>query len=404
MLSYIDPGTGSMLFSVLIGIIGALLYSIRKMVIWIQFILSGGREAKMNKNKLPYVIYSDSKRYWNTFEPICNEFENREIPLTYMTSSSDDDALKKNYKYIKCEYIGEGNKAFAKLNLLNATILLSTTPGLDVYQWKRSKNVDWYIHIPHAPSDLTLYRMFGIDYYDAILTSGQYQIDQIRNLEEKRGLPEKEMKIVGIPYLDSMKNRLNTIDEVINKETTVLLAPSWGPSGILSKYGERFIDALIDTGYHIIVRPHPQSFTSEKKLINKLMDKYTKIEWNRDNDNFEVLRKSDILISDFSGIIFDYVLVFDKPVIYADTNFDDSIYDSCWLDDKPWTFKTLPRIGQMLKEEDIYNIKSIIDECIDSKKYQMARNQAREETWQYQQDGAVNIVDYIVDIKGKMDK
>ena len=124
MLSYIDPGTGSMLFSVLIGIIGALLYSIRKMVIWIQFILSGGREAKMNKNKLPYVIYSDSKRYWNTFEPICNEFENREIPLTYMTSSSDDDALKKNYKYIKCEYIGEGNKAFAKLNLLNATILL----------------------------------------------------------------------------------------------------------------------------------------------------------------------------------------------------------------------------------------------------------------------------------------
>ena len=212
------------------------------------------------------------------------------------------------------------------------------------------------------------------------------------------------MKIVGIPYLDSMKNRLNTIDEVINKETTVLLAPSWGPSGILSKYGERFIDALIDTGYHIIVRPHPQSFTSEKKLINKLMDKYTKIEWNRDNDNFEVLRKSDILISDFSGIIFDYVLVFDKPVIYADTNFDDSIYDSCWLDDKPWTFKTLPRIGQMLKEEDIYNIKSIIDECIDSKKYQMARNQAREEAWQYQQDGAVNIVDYIVDIKGKMDK
>ena len=290
------------------------------------------------------------------------------------------------------------------MNLLNATILLSTTPGLDVYQWKRSKNVDWYIHIPHAPSDLTLYRMFGIDYYDAILISGQYQIDQIRNLEEKRGLPEKEMKIVGIPYLDSMKNRLNTIDEVINKETTVLLAPSWGPSGILSKYGERFIDALIDTGYHIIVRPHPQSFTSEKKLINKLMDKYTKIEWNRDNDNFEVLRKSDILISDFSGIIFDYVLVFDKPVIYADTNFDDSIYDSCWLDDKPWTFKTLPRIGQMLKEEDIYNIKSIIDECIDSKKYQMARNQAREEAWQYQQDGAVNIVDYIVDIKGKMDK
>ena len=30
------------------------------------------------------------------------------------------------------------------------------------------------------------------------------------------------------------------------------------------------------------------------------------IEWNRDADNFEVLRKSDIMISDYSGVIFDF--------------------------------------------------------------------------------------------------
>ena len=35
-----------------------------------------------------------------------------------------------------------------------------------------------------------------------------------------------------------------------------------------------------------------------------------KFSWNRDTDNFEVLRQSDILISDFSGVIFDYALVF----------------------------------------------------------------------------------------------
>lgn len=396
MLLYIDPGTGSMLFTILIGVIGAAFYALRNLIVKIQFVLSGGREAKMNENKLPYVIYTDSKRYWNSFESICDEFEKRGLPLTYMTSSPDDEALEKDYKHVKCEFIGEGNKAFAKLNLLNASVLLSTTPGLDVYQWKRSRNVDWYVHIPHAAGDLTMYRMFGIDYYDSILTCGQYQIDQIRDLEHVRNLPEKEMEIVGIPYLDAMKRRLDAAAPLENHEKTVLLAPSWGPSAILSKYGERMIDALLATGYHIVVRPHPQSFTSEKDMLDKLMDKYPALEWNKDNDNFEVLRRADILISDFSGVIFDYALVFDKPVIYADTQFDDAIYDCCWLEDETWTFQTLPRIGQSLKEEDIDNIKSVIDECIASEKYQAARDRAREEAWQCQLDGAANITDYMI--------
>ena len=83
--------------------------------------------------------------------------------------------------------------------------MLSTTPSLDVYQWKRSRDVSWYVHIPHAPNDITLYRMFGIDYYDAILLSGEYQVEQVRKLEKLRGLPEKELKLVGIPYMDEMK-------------------------------------------------------------------------------------------------------------------------------------------------------------------------------------------------------
>ena len=72
------------------------------------------------------------------------------------------------------------------------------------------------------------------------------------------------------------------------------------------EYGKKIIDVLLQTGYHIIVRPHPQSFTSEKDLMEGLMKEYPdseQLEWNRDADNFEVLKRSDILISDFSGVI-----------------------------------------------------------------------------------------------------
>ena len=101
-----------------------------------------------------------------------NELDKNDVEIVYMTCSEDDPAFKRTFKHIKCEYIGEGNKAFSKLNLLNAYVVFATTPSLDVFQWKRSKNVDCYIHIMHAAKDLTMYRMYGTDHYDAFILAG----------------------------------------------------------------------------------------------------------------------------------------------------------------------------------------------------------------------------------------
>ena len=51
---YIDPGTGSMLFTVLIGVIGAAVYSLRMLWIKLRFVLSGGKAEKQ------YISASDS--------------------------------------------------------------------------------------------------------------------------------------------------------------------------------------------------------------------------------------------------------------------------------------------------------------------------------------------------------
>ena len=129
------------------------------------------------------------------FEPICDEFEKRGINLVYMTASEDDAALEKNYQYISRQFIGNGNKAFVTMNMLKANIVLSTTPGLDVYQWKRSRDAKWYVHIIHAANDATRYRMFGLDYYDAILLTGPFQAEALRKLEQMRNLPERELPV-----------------------------------------------------------------------------------------------------------------------------------------------------------------------------------------------------------------
>ena len=400
-MCYIDPGTGSMLFTIFIGIVTSLMFLWKKLVLKLKFILHGGR-AEASKERYPYVIFSDSKRYWNVFQPICEEFEKRRIPLEYLTASPDDPALMEKYQYVHCQFIGENNKAYAKLNMMDAGVLLSTTPGLDVYQWKRSQNVGWYVHTFHAVDEGTGYRMFGMDYYDAVLLTGAFQEKYIRKLEELRGLPKKELLVVGSTYMDAMKEKLDEKqkEKITLKNTkTILLAPSWGESSILSKYGAGILRALMETGYHIIVRPHPQSLISEKAVLEPLWKEFPNsdlLEWNYDNDNFEVLRKADVMITDFSGIIFDYALVFGKPVIYADTSFDSSPYDAAWIDEPLWRFEVLKELGAPLMQEDFPRMKELIDDLLQKGQGCDARERVRNEAWQCVGESAERTADYMI--------
>lgn len=401
MKLYIDPGTGSMLFTILIGIFGTMYYVIRLNFVKLKMRLSRGKEESFQMEKIPFAIYSDHKRYWNVFEPICKALNERGVDVVYLTSSEDDPVFCCGLEHVKGQYLGKGNRAFAKLNYISANIILSTTPGLEVYQWKRSKDVDCYVHILHASSDVTLYRMFGIDYYDALLVSGQYQIDDIRKLEKMRNLPAKEIIMTGLPYMDEMVSRLEKANPIPKEESkiTVLVAPSWGSSSIFGKFGGEVLKELLKTDYHIIVRPHPQSFISETEMIEKIMKEYPeseRLEWNRDNDNFEVLRRSDIMISDFSGVIFDFALVYDKPVIYTDTKFDHGPYDAWWLNQPTWTENILPKIGEKLTESNMPQIGEIVERCMKNPAYARGREQARKETWEFKGEGTEHVVDFLL--------
>ena len=332
---YIDPGTGSMLFAVLMGVMTTLIFAAQGVMVKLKSKV-GTKGVKADSKKEKLVIFSDHKRYDNVFIPILDELENRKIKTSFLTMSNDDPVLSKNYEYIKSEFIGEGNVAFAKLNLLNAKVVLSTTPGLNVYQWKKSKNVDKYIHIYHDIAGGLSYRMFGIDFYDIIFTVSELQNENIREIEHKRKLKEKELITVGCTYIDELIKKYESTPRVKNDVPVVLIAPSWGAESLLVKYGDKIIDNVLNTGYKVVVRPHPQSWISDIDVINNLKNKYgDKIEFNKDNDNFDILNKSDFMISDFSSVMLDYAFVFDKPYMYYLTesgrNYD--MYDACTLDD-----------------------------------------------------------------------
>ena len=400
ILCYIDPGTGSMLFSIVIGLVTMLYFLGKALLIKLKFVFTGGK-ATNSKSHYPLVIYSEGKRYYAVFKPILVALEKKGIPTMFFTSSEDDPVFNDSYMHIFTEDIGEGNKAFTRLNFLEADVCLMTTPGLDVYQLKRSRGVKHYSHVLHAVDDATSYRLFGLDYFDSVLLSGEYQKEHIRILEQKRGIKEKELVVVGCPYLDVLQEKVSTLPENSSDGFTVLVAPSWGKSGILSRYGSSLLDRLVETGFQIIVRPHPQSNQSEKDVLDELTNRYAdnkNLSWDYSTENLHALSSSDIMISDFSGVIFDYTFLFDRPFLYVTGEYDSMPYDSFDIDEQPWKFRILPEIGRELKKEEFPRIKEILLEAVNSRELQDNRKAAKQTAWQYQGESGERIATYLASL------
>lgn len=405
---YIDPGTGSMLFSILIGTGATLLFLARALILKLQLVFTGKKNARSQTDKSykKYVIYCEDKRYWTVFQPVLEEFEKRKIEITYYTGSKDDAAFDQNYSFVKPEYIGTGNIAYAKLNLLSAGIVLMTTPGLQVYQLKRSRNVKHYSHIFHSCTDSSMYRLFGLDYFDSVLMTGDYQAEDIRLLEKQRELPPKELITVGCTYLDVLKEKMAQIPEEENHEFTVLVSPSWGKSALLGLYGEKLLDPLVKSGMKIIIRPHPQSRISEADMLNRLQERYKNdknVEWDNERDNIYSLKRADIMISDFSGIVYDYTFLCDKPVMYANAEMDLLPYDIYDTEHEPWAVTTLQKIGIPIKEEDFENIAGIIKNASDSPELARLRAHYKAEAWQHIGEAGVRTADYLIETMKKIE-
>lgn len=404
---YIDPGTGSMLFSILIGATATLYFVARAAVLKIKLLLSGKKGTAVDASYKPYVVYCEDKRYYNVFKPIADEFESRKIPLAYYVARKNDPIFDRSYTYVKADYIGDGNAAFAKLNLMSAGVIIMTTPGLQVYQMKRSKNVKHYCHIMHSTTDATMYRLFGLDYFDSILLTGDYERDQIRKLETLRKLSQKELVTAGCTYLDEFAKKIAAVPEETDHPYTVLVSPSWGKNALLTRYGEKLLDPLIATGFRIIIRPHPQSTISESDMLNHLTEKYKdakNIEWDYNRDNIYSMKKADVMISDFSGIIFDYTFLCDKPVVYVNTDMDLIQYDAYDLKEPLWEITVLRKFGIELKEEHFADINNVLKSASDSPELAAARREAKDQAWMCRGEAGKRTADFMIQTLERLDK
>tara|TARA_B100001094_G_scaffold333302_1_gene410495 strand:+ start:2908 stop:4278 length:1371 start_codon:yes stop_codon:yes gene_type:complete len=366
--AYFEPGTGSILISSIISLFATSLFYIKDICYKIQAYRArwSGQQAERKHHGLAF--YCEGPQYWNTFKPILESLDQRGIEATYLTSSLDDMGLKFESKFVTCQYIGQSTKAYAYLQMLEADVLAMTTPGFDVLQIKRSKRVKHYAYIQHAPTT-GVYNTYSFDYFDSILCSGPHQIKALRTLEQKRGLPPKKILESGCPYFDVLMDQKKDIFTSSSKihqheQTRILIAPTWDTNGLLHRFGVDLIEPLARQGYDITIRPHPQSLIVEVEMINSLkqtLQKYHNIKWDENPSAFETLAQSDIMISDMSGIIFDYAFIFEKPVITMKFDIDLSGSDANDLSEPLWELQALDQIGRQVSLDELDKLSEITE-------------------------------------------
>ena len=402
LFCYIDPGTGSLLFSALFGIIGTLFFLSKVLLIKLKtFSFADKINKKENISKAKIIIYGEDKRYYNVFKPIIEELINLEIPTIYYSSSYDDKIFEIKSDFLKSEFIGTGNKAYAKLNFIEADICLMTTPNLDVFQLKRSKGVKKYVHITHSSAETSTYCLYSLDFFDAVFLNGEHQIRDIRELEKKRNTTVKDLYVVGNPYLDELSKMKETIIKENNNKKTILIAPSWGMNCLFRRFGEKLLDNIVNSDYNIIIRPHPQSLISDKEIIEKFQKRYkdkNNVEWDFNRVNIYSLSKADIMISDFSGVIFDYAFLFEKPVIIPSFTFDKRGTDAIEIDEEVWTFETIPKISFKLDENNFSNIANIIEDSINNETLKNNILKAKEKAYMYEGQASKRAAQFLNDM------
>ena len=321
------------------------------------------------------VFYSESNGFYKYYKGIIEYLlNNTNITIHYITSDYNDKIfeLEKNNKQIKAYYIAE-KKLITLMMKLEADIVVMTMPDLDNYHIKRSylkKDIE-YIFIPHSMDSLNMtMREKSMNNFDTIYVTDKYQRDEMEKTIKYYNLKNKKIIDWGYSLLDDMVEDYNK-NKKENKIKTVLIAPSWQKDNIVDLCLEELLSELRGHEYKVIVRPHPQHVRHRREKFENLKKQYSKddsVEIQTDFSSNDTVFNADLLISDWSGIVFEYAYTTKKPVLFIDTPMKimNPVYDK--INDNPINIWSRNVIGEVIKLDNLKNCNKVVEEMLNNKK------------------------------------
>ena len=121
---------------------------------------------------------------------------------------------------------------------------------------------------------------------------------------------------------------------------------------------------LLDADYHVTVRPHPMTVRKWPKIIKTIRNEFkynSNFEMETDVSSFESLYSTYGLISDWSGIGFEYAFVCERPVLYVDVPHKNNNPDYNKISCEPLESSIRNLIGVVISPNELEGIPKIIE-------------------------------------------
>ena len=313
--------------------------------------------------KKQITFYSESKNDWPHLEKLLYEIlNNSDVYVCYISSDHEDPGLRVTSNKFQSFLIDNGYLRNWLFKNLKTKICFMTLPDLDNFQLKKSKYDVHYVYVHHSLVSMhTVYRKKAFNSYDTIFCPARHHIEEINQITKLYNIKEKQIIKFSYTKIDNLIEK--RITQKTNYDVRVLVAPSWGKNCIIEN-GEamNIIKKFLKLGFEVVLRPHPQTIKYAKDKLDSIQNnfsEYDKFSINDDLLDETSFYNSDFMISDWSGVAFEYAFGLLKPVIFVGTEM--KINNEDYKKTNLPVFEDYMReiVGEIYDENKIYNVNNI---------------------------------------------
>ena len=320
------------------------------------------------------VIYSERSGFYKYFEALIDGLLKRSNVVIHYVTNDPHDAIfdkAKEEPRIRPYYIGQ-KKLITLMLRMDADIVVMTTPDLQTYYIKRSlvrRDVE-YIYVPHDMMSVHMgFRKGSLDNFDTVFATGAHVEREVRATEKVYGLPAKTIVKFGYPLAEKLEASASALADVKNEKKEILIAPSWQEDNLLDSCVDELIAGLTADDAHVTVRPHPEYSKRYPEKLALLTEKYKdadpeKLTFELDFTTNKSIYSSDLLVTDWSGIAYEFAFATKKPVLFVNTKMKVENPDWQEIGQTPAEIYLRDKVGIALEKDGLDKVKETADHLL----------------------------------------
>jgi YidC/Oxa1 family membrane protein insertase len=321
------------------------------------------------------VFYAEDAAAWPYMEGLVEHLtESRGLGVCYVTSDMKDPLFFSKNENLHVFYV-RSLLAFFTLTL-RSKLLLMTMPDLHMFHVRRSEFGTHHVYLFHnIGSSFPVVRFGALFHYDTIFCVGPHHREEIRRQEELYGLPRKNLVEFGYykverVYEEYMRMAGSMASAPASGRLRVLIAPSWGDDSILNLCGRELVSALLELQCEVIVRPHPVTVKKSPEVLRALNDEFGSRKgylFEADISSSDSFYTSDVLISDWSGVAYEYAFGTERPVLFLDVPRKTVNHRAGELGIRPVDEGLREKIGLVLGTDEVQRVGSAVRELVENR-------------------------------------